>query len=302
MSGHGPVLGLWGALADHDLIGDELLAALAGACPGHAKRPAGPQTGHELSLEGAPSLDVERLVDGLMRDPHRLIIGEIDPQPVRDLLGTPGLRPTPISTAPMAATGEAHIGSRHQLAVGSGDLPGETVLHVGAQRVIAGELGDLRAARTPLRVPLRGRHSIRHFVAASRSVAAQLPRDRRRRPTQPSRHRPHPCALGMRDRDLLTFREGQIAARHRSQTDRWHPASLTEPPRPHRLRHPSDTGRVLARHPASDRLPEPDPILTPRRRGPPRRPHLAPHRTNRLLTLANTHNRPPPSRGVATTG
>ena len=148
-------------------------------------------------------------------------------------------------------------------------------------------------ARSSLDTALRSCESKRCGAAPSRSSTANDPAVARSHYT---------CALGMRDRDLLTLREAQIPLRHRSQTDRRHPASLSEPPRPHRLRHPSDTGRVLARHPASDRLPEPDPVLAPRRRGPPRRPHLAPHRTNRLLTLANTHRRTPPSRGVATTG
>ena len=201
-------------------------------------------------------------------------LGEEGHERLADLLGTPGLRPTPISAAAMATPDEAHHRARHQLAARPRDLPSEAVGHIGAQLVVGSELGDLRATGVPLGVPLRRRRPILQPIRARGRVAARLTRDRRRRPPQPSRDLTHPCALGTQDRDLLTLREAQISARHRSQTDRWHPSSLTEPPRPDRLRHPGHTGRVLARHPASDRPPEPDPILAPRRRGPPRRPHL----------------------------
>src|SRR5207244_10200922 len=87
-----------------------------------------------LSLERTSTLDEERLVDRLMRDPHRRIIGELDPEPVRDLLGTPRSRPAAVLTASMSTTDPAHIGPRHQLAVGPGDRTGEAILHVGTHR------------------------------------------------------------------------------------------------------------------------------------------------------------------------
>src|SRR3990172_4979891 len=95
--------------------------------------------GDELTLEGAPTLNVERLVDRLVRDPHRVIIGEVDPQPVRDLLGTPRLRPTAVLTATMPTTDPSHIRPRHQPAVWLGNRASEALLHVVAQRVARGE-------------------------------------------------------------------------------------------------------------------------------------------------------------------
>jgi hypothetical protein len=79
---HCPVLDLGRALADHDFVADEALAATAGSGLGHAQRAAGAQARDELALERAAALDVKRLVDRLVRDAHRFIIGEIDLQPV----------------------------------------------------------------------------------------------------------------------------------------------------------------------------------------------------------------------------
>ncbi len=89
MPRHGAVLGLGRPLTDHDLGADEILAAPAGACPGHAQGPPGAQARHQLAAKTAAALDIERLVDGLMGDPHRLIIGEIEDKAVGDLLWAP---------------------------------------------------------------------------------------------------------------------------------------------------------------------------------------------------------------------
>ena len=85
-----------------------------------------------------------------------------------------------------------------------------------------------------LRVPLRRRRPIRRRVTPSRRVAAQLPRDRRRRPAQAAGDFTPPDIAGIQDRDLFSFLKAQITSRYRSQTHRRHPASLTEPPRPDR--------------------------------------------------------------------
>jgi hypothetical protein len=75
---HGPVISLGGSFADHHLRGDELLASGAGACSRDAQCPAGAQTRDQFTFERASALDVERLVDGLVGDPHLFIIGELD--------------------------------------------------------------------------------------------------------------------------------------------------------------------------------------------------------------------------------
>ncbi len=82
----------------------------------------------------------------------------------------------------------------------------------------------------------------------------------------------------------LALNKRQIPPRDQGQADRRHPATLAEPPGPDRRRDPR-----LGRGTTGDHIPEANPILTPRRRGSPRRPHLATHGTDRLLTLPNTH-------------
>ena len=51
------------------------------------RRSPRPQVPGELSLERPPRLDVEGAVDRLVGDPHRLIVGVLEPEPARDLLG-----------------------------------------------------------------------------------------------------------------------------------------------------------------------------------------------------------------------
>ena len=88
-----------------------------------------------------------------MRDPHGLIIGEVDPETVR-LFGAPRLGPASISSSAVSSTDEPHRRAGHQLAIGSGDRAGQAVLRVLSQPIVGGELGDLRAASPPLCVPL----------------------------------------------------------------------------------------------------------------------------------------------------
>src|SRR5712692_3026569 len=295
------ILDLSGAGADHDLRGDEAGTALPGPSTRHTQGSTSPQARDEFSLQRAPALDVERLVDRLMGDPHGLIMWEVDAQSIRDLLGTPGVGPAAVSAAAVPTPDPAHLGSRHELAIKSGDRAGEAVLHVLAKLLVLSELGDLRAAGSALRVPLGCRGPIFQSVRAGRGVAAQLPRDRRWCSTDAASDLTYPELLCVQDRDLLPFGERQVTARHRSQRDRRHPASLAEPPRPDRLGHAALHGGVFARHATSDRLPEPDPILATRCRWAPRRPHVAAHLADHLLTLPHPHRAPPPSRGVATT-
>src|SRR5262249_6274609 len=288
-------------LADHDLAGDELLAAPAGSRPGDAQRPAGAQARDELPLERTPALHIQSLEDRLMRDPHAPIIGEFEREPPGDLFRAPGPGPAAICRVAVAAADEADLGSGDQLTGGRGDHPGQAILHVLAQCLVRGELGHLGPAGTPLGVPLRGRRPVLHPVTASRCVAAQLPRDRRWRAPHTAGDLAHPLLLRAQNRDLLALSERQVPPRQRGQRDGRHPASLPEPPRANGLRHTRPYCRVLARRAAGDRLPEPHAILAPRGRRPAWRPHLPAHRTNRLLAFPGTHTATPPDRGVATT-
>src|SRR5215207_2733912 len=90
MARHRPVGGLGRAFADHDLRTDELLAASPRSAPGHPRRPPDPQARCQLAAQPATALDVERLIDRLVRDPLRIIIREVHRESVGDLLRTPG--------------------------------------------------------------------------------------------------------------------------------------------------------------------------------------------------------------------
>ena len=232
VAGHGTVRGLGGPLADQDLRGHERLPAATGPCAGDAQRPPGAQARHELALEGTPTLDIQRLIDRLVRDPHGLIIGEVDTEPVRDLLWAPRLRPPPVGAPSGAAADVPHRRAGDEPAVGPGDRSGEAVLHVLAQGTVAGELGDLGPAGAPLGVPLGGRRPIDDMPAAGRRIAPQLTRDRRGRATHTAGDLAHPVLLDTQDGDLLAFGERQVTPRERGERDRWHPASVPEPARP----------------------------------------------------------------------
>ena len=54
---------------------------------GLADRPPGPQPFVQVTAQLAAALDVQGLVDRLVGHPHLRIVGEVDPQPCRDLLG-----------------------------------------------------------------------------------------------------------------------------------------------------------------------------------------------------------------------
>ena len=212
----GAIGGLGGPLADHHLLADEALAALADAGPGDAQRPAGAQARGQLAGQRAAALHEQRLVDRLVRDPHRRIIGEVDAQPGRDLLRAPRRRPPAVLTARLVATlPRPDRRTRHRGPVGPPDLAGEAVLHVLAQSVVGGELGRLGTTRHQLGLPLRHRRPVLQLAAARGRVAPQLARDRRRRPADLTRDLAHALAFGAQQRDLLALCEAQVPARDR---------------------------------------------------------------------------------------
>lgn len=91
MAGNGSVGGLRGPFADHHLRRDEGLASAGASGAGRAPRA---QAGGQFPMQGAASLNVERLMDRLTADPHRLVLGSVELQSARDLLGAPGPGPS----------------------------------------------------------------------------------------------------------------------------------------------------------------------------------------------------------------
>ncbi len=170
MPWNGTVLDFRWSSADHDLGRDEAVAALSSAR--HPQRPAGAQACDQLPAQRSEALDAERMVDRLMGDPLGPIMREVDASPVRDLFRAPRLGPTSVLTATVATADPAHLGPRQQPAVTSSDHADDTVLNVATQPVIGGEFGDLRAASTPLRMPLRRRRPILQAIRTRGRVAA----------------------------------------------------------------------------------------------------------------------------------
>jgi hypothetical protein len=97
MPGNGAIGDLRWPLADQRLRGDMGPRLLPGSRPRDPQRLAPAQAGDQLPFERTAAFYVERLVDGLVADPHGLFIGEIDLQPLGDLLRAPCRYPSPIT-------------------------------------------------------------------------------------------------------------------------------------------------------------------------------------------------------------
>src|SRR3954449_2552453 len=189
-----------------------------------------------FALERATSLHVKGLVDGLVRDPHRLIIGEVHRQAVGDLLRAPRSHPAPILASGLVPPLPCRRGrAGHRRAVRAANLAGQPVLDVVAQWFVGDQFGGLGPAGGPLGLPLRDRRPILQLPTSGGRVAADLPRHRRCRAAYLPRDLANPGPLGAQQRDLLPFGEGQIASPGRPCSQRGrHAAALAKPARPHR--------------------------------------------------------------------
>jgi hypothetical protein len=139
----------------------------------------------------------------------------------------------------------------------------------------------------------RARHSVCHCATDARysswyvgvEALRRLPRDRRWRAPQAPRDLAHTDVLSTPQSDLPSFRERQITARHRRGEARSH-GETSASPRPGA---PDLSRCVLRAHPACDRLPELDALLTPHDGRPSRRRNLPAIQPRSLLPLPHTH-------------
>src|SRR4051794_21123961 len=97
-------------------------------------------------------------------------------------------------------------------------------------------------------MPLRHRRPVLKPSAPGGGVAAQLPRDRRRRAPDLPRDLTHALALGAQQGDVLALGEAQVPPRRRVQADRRHPTTLTKPPDADRTA-PPPPPKPAGRHP-----------------------------------------------------
>ena len=296
MTRNGPVGHLGGPFGDHDLGGDEGFASPAAAGLGNAQRPARAQAGAQLPAEPAPALDVERLIDGLVADPHRGVLREVGLEPCRDLLGAPSPPPPPVLAPDQPAVRPGNLWAGHLGAVCLRDPARQAVLHVAAQRLVPRKLRRPGPARGPIGVPLRGRGAVLEAAVAGRRVAPQLARDRRGRTAEVPGDVAHAATLGPKQRDLLALREGETTSRRQRRQQRqvrgWHAAGLPEPPRSHHRGYAGVSARVLARAPRRDRRPEPHPLRPPRHRRASGRAQWSPQYPTRAPSLHRHRNLP----------
>src|SRR5690606_5898977 len=249
----------------------------------------------------AAALDVEGLVDRLVRDMHGLIIGEVHAQAARDLLRAPRGSPPAVSPAPVPPTlPRLHVRDSGRFTVRPDDPAVQPILHILSQQVVRGELGGLGPLGPAVRAPPRSRGPVVELAAPAGGVAPQLPRDRRWRAAQPAGDLTNPRPPGPHQRDLLPLIQRQVPTRQRHATDISHPASLTEPPRSNRLRHAHAQRRLLAGDTLGDQPPERPPLLPAPRGRSARRTHRRPASNLRRPALRPPHAHLP-GRGVATT-
>ena len=158
---HGSIGCLHRTLTDHDFGRDEGPALPARARPRHPQRPPGAQAGRQFAAQSSSTLHIQCLIDRLVTDAHRLILGEIEPKATSNLFRAPCRRPTPVlsmySPTPLPHDLRADEGRP----VRGRDHTGKPVLHIISQDRINRQLRWLWPSGRPISVPLcRGRSII----------------------------------------------------------------------------------------------------------------------------------------------
>ena len=200
------------------------------------QRPTGSQVCGQLAPQRATALHIQRLVDRLVRDAHRHIIREVQAQPIGICSGLQDLAHRRSLRGPYACR-SIDPPDRRQRTRQAAAQHRTGGVHIVAQLRVGGKLCGLRSPATPVGVPLRGRCPIRQRAAASPGVAAQLPRDRRRRSPDPPGDLAHPQLLGAQQSDLLPLSERQVTPRQQGNSDN----GIPPPSRNHRTPTASDT-------------------------------------------------------------
>jgi hypothetical protein len=154
-----------------------------------------------------------------VRDPHRLIIGEIQKQPVSDLLWAPGLRPPSVLSGAVTPAGPPHIRASHRGSVRPFDGTRETILRIAVKLRVDRELRGLRPLGATVGVPLRGAGPALQITTTGASITTKLPGDRGSRAAELARDLSNPTPTGTLNRDLLTLGERQVTPRQRGLSD-----------------------------------------------------------------------------------
>ncbi|CAG7263386.1 hypothetical protein PICSAR254_04571 [Mycobacterium avium subsp. paratuberculosis] len=258
MSGHGAVGDLRGALADVDHVA-QVSATLTRTTPRLAQGPPGTQAGVQLTSQIPFALNVNRLIDRLLRHPHLRIVGKVAPQPPSDLL-------------------------RAVLLI-------QPRLYLVVEQLIGRQLAGPRTARLNVRTRVRQAGAIsrpgivtttpahpesipRPIPATTDRVALDLTHHRRRMPAQSASDHTDGLAASHTVLDLLAFlhRQPRTPSRDGLVNESWsHSASISKPEPPCGHRHADSHPSVIRRHSGPHQFPEPT-----THNGIPRRPHQQP--------------------------
>ena len=233
------------------------------------------QAGRQLAPQRAPALDVERLVDRLVADAHRLVPRKVEPQALGNLLRAPRPRPAPGLPRPMSTAFPGHGRSSHRRPARGSHGAGEPILHIRPQRRVGDQFRPLRPTRRPLRVPVRRDGPIRQLATPRGRVApvrrSASDRARSRTPPAPAGAqppaRPSPAPATARSPPAQQTKDSVAKAAWPSATGATapsrpplgtsgtQPAAIPRPPspRPRSTILPQQTPRAAAGAPAAPR-------------------------------------------------
>lgn len=147
-------------LAEHYFGCDEWLAPLAHSGAWYPQRATRAKASAQFASQRTPALNVERLVNGFVRDAHGRIIGEVKQQPATDLLRAPTCAQASVCPSAVASPFARHVGPQDRFALGIEDRPREPLLHVGLQLFVMHKLGCFWAFGRFLGLPLSNRRPI----------------------------------------------------------------------------------------------------------------------------------------------
>jgi hypothetical protein len=175
---HSSIGGLRRTLADHDLGRNEGSALLVRALPRHPQCPPGTQAGRQFTAQRSSTLHIKCLIDRLVTDAHRLILGEIEPKATSNLFRAPRRRPASVLSMYGPAPLPHDLRANDRRPIRPGDHTGKPVLHIISQDRINRQLRRLWASGGLVGVPLCRGRPIFWSAVAGRRIALQLTRDR----------------------------------------------------------------------------------------------------------------------------
>ena len=204
--------------------------------------------GRQLAAKRAAALHVERLVNGLVADPHCPVLGKVYRQAPRDLLRTPRLGPSPCLARPFRRPFQGTSGPGTTAPPGAPTLPASRSCTYVRSAALPASFADFerRAARSACHCAVVARYSRPppRVAALRRSSRETVDPDRPSR--RPISRTPQPCAC-------------RIASSSRFTNDRYRPRAASTM---------TQASMVACRPPPGTTAPQP-PATPPR---PPQRP------------------------------